>query len=361
MRGSKREIKEGVWELRVSTGKDLVTGKYGQVFKRFHGDARGTDTALRDLIDEQAPRTDGVGATFSQLFDQWLEECERLDLSPTTLRTYRAEIKKTIRPRLGKVPINRLEREASRRALRVDEGQRAVRPRPSGTTMPSFRRLCTRPFAGAGQGQMSPRWQSHLESRNVSSRRRPSTSYDRSSRLPRNAIPACHRCSCLQRLPECAGESCVPSGGPTSTWTWGSSKMYAFRRYRAGRPGRERDQDRSLPSRRARPSRRGASHRAPGACQGMGRTGWRRDAAEAATPFRPDNVTSFFIRVRDSVGAPTVRLHDLRHFTATQANWRRRRCTNSGRTLGTLRSVVDAPRLQPSHPRTRPSGCGDHG
>ncbi len=31
-----------------------------------------------------------------------------------------------------------------------------------------------------------------------------------------------------------------------------------------------------------------------------------------------DNVTSFFIRVRDAVGAPDVRLHDLRHFTATQ-------------------------------------------
>ena len=39
---------------------------------------------------------------------------------------------------------------------------------------------------------------------------------------------------------------------------------------------------------------------------------------EATTPFRPDNVTSFFIRVRDAVGAPDVRLHDLGHFTATQ-------------------------------------------
>jgi integrase len=39
---------------------------------------------------------------------------------------------------------------------------------------------------------------------------------------------------------------------------------------------------------------------------------------EATTPFRPDNVTSFLIRVRDAVGAPNVRLHDLRHFTATQ-------------------------------------------
>jgi hypothetical protein len=32
-------------------------------------------------------------------------------------------------------------------------------------------------------------------------------------------------------------------------------------------------------------------------------------------PFRPDNVTSFFIRVRNDIGAPNVRLHDLRHFT----------------------------------------------
>jgi integrase len=29
-------------------------------------------------------------------------------------------------------------------------------------------------------------------------------------------------------------------------------------------------------------------------------------------------VTSFFIRVRNEVGAKTVKLHDLRHFTATQ-------------------------------------------
>jgi len=37
-----------------------------------------------------------------------------------------------------------------------------------------------------------------------------------------------------------------------------------------------------------------------------------------ATPFRPDNVTGFFIRVRDSLDLKHVRLHDLRHFTATQ-------------------------------------------
>jgi integrase len=39
---------------------------------------------------------------------------------------------------------------------------------------------------------------------------------------------------------------------------------------------------------------------------------------DGATPFRPDNVTGFFIRVRDGLGLKDVRLHDLRHFTATQ-------------------------------------------
>ena len=39
---------------------------------------------------------------------------------------------------------------------------------------------------------------------------------------------------------------------------------------------------------------------------------------DGSLPYRPDSVTSFFIRVRDSVGLRTVRLHDLRHFTATQ-------------------------------------------
>ncbi len=41
-------------------------------------------------------------------------------------------------------------------------------------------------------------------------------------------------------------------------------------------------------------------------------------AVDGSKPFRPDNVTGFFTRVRDSLGLKEVRLHDLRHFTATQ-------------------------------------------
>src|SRR6478736_9889255 len=109
VRGTKRKRREGVWEIRVYIGRDPVTGIPKQVSKTVHGGARAADAALRDLIDNQAPsRVDGVGATVGQLLDQWLQECDRLDLSPTTMRTYRSQIKQTIRPRLGKVPLNRL-------------------------------------------------------------------------------------------------------------------------------------------------------------------------------------------------------------------------------------------------------------
>ena len=70
VRGSKREIKRGMWELRASLGKDPVTDKYKVRSKTFHGSARAADEALRDLIDQQAPsRSDGIGATFGQLLD----------------------------------------------------------------------------------------------------------------------------------------------------------------------------------------------------------------------------------------------------------------------------------------------------
>jgi integrase len=39
---------------------------------------------------------------------------------------------------------------------------------------------------------------------------------------------------------------------------------------------------------------------------------------DGAVPYRPDTVTGFFIRVRDGLGLRGLRLHDLRHFTATQ-------------------------------------------
>jgi integrase len=109
VRGTKRERRKGVWEVRAYLGRDPLTGKPRQVSKTVHGGAKAADQALRDLLDKQPPsRNDGIGVTFGQLLNRWLEESERLDLSPTTLGTYRSQIEGTIRPALGKVPLNQL-------------------------------------------------------------------------------------------------------------------------------------------------------------------------------------------------------------------------------------------------------------
>ena len=56
------------------SGYEPDHGERKQPSRRFHGAARVVDQALRDSVDEHAPsRSDGVGATFSQLLDLWLE------------------------------------------------------------------------------------------------------------------------------------------------------------------------------------------------------------------------------------------------------------------------------------------------
>jgi hypothetical protein len=44
-------------------------------------------------VDQHAQRRiDDIGVTVSQLLDRWLKECERLDLAPTTVRSYRSQV-----------------------------------------------------------------------------------------------------------------------------------------------------------------------------------------------------------------------------------------------------------------------------
>lgn len=51
MRGSKREVKPGVWELRVTLGRD-AKGRQRQRSVTHHGGARSADKALRALVTE---------------------------------------------------------------------------------------------------------------------------------------------------------------------------------------------------------------------------------------------------------------------------------------------------------------------
>jgi integrase len=327
VRGSKRKIKDGVWELRVSLGKDPLTGKWKQLSKTFHGPARAADDALRDLIDQQAPsRTDGVGATFGQLLDQWLEECERMDLSPTTIRTYRAQIERTIRPNLGKVTLNRLT------AKNLDALYGAMKN--AGKSPKTIRNhhaiIATALHQGVRWGWVRSNVAELAKPPRVTQSRVTSPSLQ----VVREVIEAAER-----RDPRLApllmlaaltgmrrGELCAlrwsdvdlnvgtidvtrslvvaPSGLIEKSTKTNRGRAVALDPVGIALLTQHRSKTKQWISQAQSELPENAFVFSP--------------FVEGTTPFRPDNVTSFFIRVRNEVGAPTVRLHDLRHFTATQ-------------------------------------------
>jgi len=129
MQGSKRIIKgrgrTAVYELRVSTGKDPVTGKYRQVSRIWPGYAAddpsitSADKALAKLVkeaeDDRSGRNPGKGTTVDQLLAKWMKQITSLGRSPTTLREYQRLIEKRISPAIGGMLVTSVT------ALELDE------------------------------------------------------------------------------------------------------------------------------------------------------------------------------------------------------------------------------------------------
>jgi integrase len=327
MRGTKRKRSEGVWEVRVYVGRDPVTGKPRQISKTVHGGARVADAALRDLIEQQAPsRTDGLGATFGQLLDQWLVECDRMDLSPTTMRTYRAQIEQTIRPRLGKVPANRLT------SKHLDELYGAMKA--AGRAPKTIRNHHAIVSSALHQGV---RW--GWVRNNVAERAKPPRVAHRKVKAPtvdgvRSVLDAAE-----QRDPRLAPLFILAAltgmrRGELCALRWSDvdldlGELEVSRSIVVVPGGLAEKTTKTDRSRSVALDPVGVSlleeHRLRVAdSAGRADVSLEADAfvfspeIDCSKPYRPDNITSFFCRVRDSVGFGDIRLHDLRHFTATQ-------------------------------------------
>ena len=327
MRGTKRERRKGVWEVRAYLGRDPFTGKPRQISKTVHGGAKVADQALRDLLDKQPPsRNDGVGITFGQLLNRWLEECERLDLSPTTLNTYRAQIEGTIRPVLGKVPLNRLT------AKHLDDLYGAVKARGrSAKTIRNYHGIISAAL------HQAVRWGWVRE--NVAEFAKPPRVSQRRVKAPSVDVVRAIIASAEDRDPRLApllmlGALTGMRRGELCALRWSDvhldrgeldvSRSVVIVKGGLSEKTTKTDRFRSIALDDV-----GAAllvqHRARvDEWARLADTTVDDDAfifsplVDGSKPFRPDNVTGFFVRVRDSLGYKDVRLHDLRHFTATQ-------------------------------------------
>jgi integrase len=95
MKGTMREQSKGKWELRVSTGKNPVTGKYGEVSRTFVGTKSAAGTELANLVADVSKGKHKPGAvgfssatTVAQLIDLWLDDAAAR-LKPSAVRNYR--------------------------------------------------------------------------------------------------------------------------------------------------------------------------------------------------------------------------------------------------------------------------------
>lgn len=105
---AERPAGSGTWRLRVSIGRDPLTGNPLQTHKTF----RGTETAARKQLaklvsDAESGKFDRTRATVGELLDLWLDHITP-SRRPSTLAGYKAKIEHAIRPALGSIPLAKL-------------------------------------------------------------------------------------------------------------------------------------------------------------------------------------------------------------------------------------------------------------
>lgn len=120
MRGSIQQRGEGSWRLRVYVGRD-PDGKKKYVQRTTRGDRGDAERALAKLLLEvgDGRHLGDESTTVGQLLDAWIEFAER-DLAVTTVRDYRSCIDVHLRPTIGTVKLWQL------RAVDLDRAYREL-------------------------------------------------------------------------------------------------------------------------------------------------------------------------------------------------------------------------------------------
>ncbi len=108
MAGSIRQRGKQSWEIRAFAGKDSETGKKRYVARTIRGDRREAEVALGRLLAEIEDGQHAVRAgTVGDLCERWYAHASP-DLSPAVAVEYRRLLDKRVLPRWGEVPLRRL-------------------------------------------------------------------------------------------------------------------------------------------------------------------------------------------------------------------------------------------------------------
>lgn len=324
-----RSRRRGVWELRIALPPDPATGRRRQRSETVYGDRRAAAAALARLAAAGAPspgdRRAGTAMTFGELLHIWWP-AKRGTLAASTVREYQRIIDSRLEPDLGAVHLDRLlpfhlDRyydELSR------EGLRAA----------SIRQIHAVARGALGQAH---RWgwlptntaSAASPPRRIAPEITPPTA-EQVKHLVAGAEAESPEFGVLVRLAAVLGAR----RGELCGLRWEDidleERTLTIRTGIADVAGRLMETDtkshrprtisidaattRRLRSYRERAVRNAGEHGTTLATRAFVLS----EAPDGTAPYRPDKATGMFRRVARRVGLRATRLHDLRHFAATE-------------------------------------------
>ncbi len=328
--GTVRKRSNGLWEVRVSLPRDSLTGGRQQLTRYVRGTRAEADLALARLTveatDTGAPDPAGRH-TVARLLEEWLDLISGR-LAPKTVHEYRRLSRARVVPALGDRPVRAVD------ASEVDRFYRALQ-REAGLSAASVRQVHAVLSGAFGQ---AVKW-GWIPASPIT-RTSPPPVRQQEIRPPApvdvNALIAAARADdpdfgiflvlaattgarrgelCALRWLDIdldAGSMVIHRaltdvGGKVSEKT---TKTRVARRLRLDA--------RTVSELRAH--REAAEDRATSCGVPLSPLAFVcSHAGDGAAPLRPDKATSTFTALRNRLGQPTVRLHDLRHFMATTA------------------------------------------
>jgi integrase len=105
MQGSLRQRSTGSWELRVFIGRDPATGRRIDRSVTVHGNRADADRELAQMVaTAEAERAVGVRSSVGELLEAWFAVAEA-GWAPTTIRQTRSVLDRYLHPHLGRVAV----------------------------------------------------------------------------------------------------------------------------------------------------------------------------------------------------------------------------------------------------------------
>lgn len=326
--GSLRRRGDRRWELRVCTGRDPLKGTYRYVSRTVTGNRKEAEGALAALVTELNAGVGAVGGTnvtVAELVEQWLD-LKRETLSVTTWEGYAGKARFRLVPALGKVSVRKLtvrDIDAFYRALVREEKLAA-------STIRQIHNVLTGSLDQAvrwGWRRDNPARLATLPSIRQADVRPPA---------PADVVAAIERAD--HELATFVRVAAVVGGrrGEVGALRWSNvdlvngdlsitKALVETRDRRIFEKDTKTHQARRIALDPAtvealRAWRAELEHRAKACGVTLGSDGFVfSPVPDGSTPWRPFHWTSAWRRLRDRIGIdPAVRLHDLRHFAATQ-------------------------------------------